>query len=70
MQKIMIIEDAPVIREELQVFLSRYGYEVQAPTEFIAIIDEVKRQQPHLILLDINLPVFDGYYLCKEIRKF
>lgn len=70
MQKIMIIEDARVIREELQVFLSRYGYEVQAPTEFIAIIDEVKRQQPHLILLDINLPVFDGYYLCKEIRKF
>ncbi len=70
MQKIMIIEDAPVIREELQIFLSRYGYEVEAPTEFMTIMDQVKQKQPHLILLDINLPVFDGYYLCKEIRKF
>lgn len=66
----MIIEDAPVIREELQIFLSRYGYEVEAPTEFMTIMDQVKQKQPHLILLDINLPVFDGYYLCKEIRKF
>ncbi|MDE5977823.1 MAG: response regulator transcription factor, partial [Turicibacter sp.] len=69
MQKIMIIEDAPVIREELQLFLTHYGYEVEAPTEFKTIINQVQKSQPHLILLDINLPIFDGYYLCKEIRK-
>lgn len=69
MQKIMIIEDAPVIREELQVFLTRYGYEVDAPSEFTTILEQFTLSQPHLILLDINLPVFDGYYLCKEIRK-
>lgn len=69
MQKIMIIEDAPVIREELQLFLTHYGYDVEAPAEFTTIIDQIKDRQPHLILLDINLPIFDGYYLCKEIRK-
>lgn len=69
MQRIMIIEDAPVIREELQLFLIHYGYDVEAPTEFSTIIDQVKDKQPHLILLDINLPIFDGYYLCREIRK-
>ncbi len=69
MQKIMIIEDAPVIREELQVFLTRYGYEVEAPSEFTTILEQFTLSRPQLILLDINLPVFDGYYLCKEIRK-
>lgn len=65
----MIIEDAPVIREELQVFLTRYGYEVEAPSEFTTILEQFTLSRPQLILLDINLPVFDGYYLCKEIRK-
>ena len=65
----MIIEDAEVIREELQIFLSRYGYEVEAPTDFSNIVEQVETIKPQLILLDINLPVFDGYYICKEIRK-
>lgn len=65
----MIIEDAEVIREELQLFLSRYGYEVEAPTDFYQILEQVEKSQPQLILLDINLPVFDGYYICREIRK-
>lgn len=65
----MIIEDTDVIREELQIFLNRYGYEVEAPTDFTNIVEQVEARQPHLILLDINLPVFDGYYICKEVRK-
>ena len=69
MEKIMIIEDAEVIREELQLFLSRYGYEVEAPTDFHQILEQIEKIQPQLILLDINLPVFDGYYICREIRK-
>ncbi len=65
----MIIEDAEVIREELQIFFSRYGYEVEAPTDFSNIVEQVETIKPQLILLDINLPVFDGYYICKEVRK-
>ena len=70
MSKIMIIEDEVTIREELKVFLTRYGYEVLVPDDFSNIIDYVKSKNPNLILLDINLPIFDGYYICREIRNF
>ena len=69
MSKIVIIEDAEKIREELKTFLIRYGYETVALTDFENIINDTLREEPDLILLDINLPVFDGYYICREIRK-
>ena len=69
MSKIIIIEDAETIREELKTFLNRYGYEVVAPTNFENIINDILREKSDLILLDINLPVTDGYYICREIRK-
>ncbi|APH15228.1 hypothetical protein NPD5_4120 [Clostridium sporogenes] len=69
MKKILIIEDDEVIRKELQNFLRKYGYEVNAPVEFNNIIQYVEKENSHLILLDINLPEFDGYYICREIRK-
>ena len=60
MSKIIIIEDEITIREELKIFLCRYGYEVVAPDDFNNIIEYVKGENPSLILLDINLPIFDG----------
>lgn len=69
MKKLMIIEDTKVIREELTSLLIKYGYEVIAPVDFENIINDIKYAKPDLILLDINLPVFDGFYICREIRK-
>lgn len=69
MRKIMIIEDNKKIRDELCVFLSRNGYECEAPEDFEDIIRNILSSEPHLLLLDINLPVFDGYHICREIRK-
>lgn len=69
MEKIIIIEDTENIREELKTFLTRYGYEVMAPTNFENIIEDIEKEEASLILLDINLPVFDGYYICREVRK-
>lgn len=69
MKKIIIIEDDEVIREELQSFLKKYGYEVEAPSDFDNIIEYANNENADLILLDINLPVFDGYYVCRAIRK-
>lgn len=69
MKKIVIIEDDEVIREELQNFLIKYGYEVKAPTDLNNIIKYVENENANLILLDINLPLYDGYYICREIRK-
>lgn len=69
MKKIIIVEDDEVIRDELQDFLKKYGYEVNAPTNFNNIIEYIEKANANLILLDINLPMYDGYYICREIRK-
>lgn len=69
MEKVIIIEDDVAIREELENLLSRYGYQVKAPTDFNNVVEFVEQEKAHIILLDINLPVFDGYYICREIRK-
>lgn len=69
MAKIVIIEDTEKIREELSIFLTRHGYEVVALTNFENILQSTLKEEPDLILLDINLPVTDGYYICREIRK-
>ena len=69
MEKIIIVEDDEIIREELQNFLSKYGYEVIAPIEFENIVEFILKENANLVLLDINLPIYDGYYICREIRK-
>lgn len=70
MYQIMIVEDDLVIQEEMSILLQSNGYAVTLLTVFSAIIDEVKSHTPHLILLDINLPVQDGFKVCSKIRTF
>jgi DNA-binding response OmpR family regulator len=68
-EKIFIIEDEEKIRRELGTFLSRYGYDVVTSDNFENIVDEALEAEPNVVLLDINLPYYDGYYICREIRK-
>ena len=67
MEKIIIVEDDEIIREELQSFLGRYGYEVVVPRELENIVEFILKENSDLVLL--NLPIYDGYYICREIRK-
>ena len=69
MGNIFIIEDDKTIREELTIFLSRYGYSCTSSTDFENIVEHALESKSNLILLDINLPYYDGYYICREIRK-
>lgn len=69
MYKIVIVEDSEFIRVELKTYLERYGYEVEAPDSFENIIEYINKSNANLILLDINLPLYDGYYICREVRK-
>lgn len=69
MKKILIIEDDEAIRNELKTFLCRYNYDALVVEKFENIIEEIKKENADLILLDINLPIFDGFYICREIRK-
>lgn len=68
--QIMIIEDDALIQGELSLLLRNNGYQVNLPKDLSAISSEVKKTHPHLILLDINLPVQDGFKICAEIRSF
>ncbi|MGV3026351.1 response regulator transcription factor [Clostridium thermobutyricum] len=67
--KIFIIEDDEKIRNELTSFLKKYNYNVSFSIDFENILEEVFKESPDIILLDINLPYYDGYYICREIRK-
>ena len=69
MAKIMIVEDNKELKDELIEFLSKYGYEAFGPDRFDSIIDYVLKEEADLILLDINLPYYDGHYICREVRK-
>ena len=67
--KVFIIEDEEKIRIELSEFLNRYGYETSYSNDFENIVEIALKSAPHIILLDINLPYYDGYYICREIRR-
>lgn len=69
MEKIMIVEDDMKIAKHLCSYIEKYGYEVVMTKDFERVIDTFRRTQPNLILLDINLPSYDGYYWCRQIRK-
>ncbi|MGE7904312.1 response regulator transcription factor [Peribacillus sp. NPDC094092] len=68
MFKIMIIEDDEKIRNIVADTLTKWRYEVVEVMEFDHILDDFEKYQPDLVLLDINLPTFDGFYWCQQIR--
>ncbi|WP_312645538.1 response regulator transcription factor [Hydrogenoanaerobacterium sp.] len=69
MYKIMIVEDDVTITEVLERQLKKWGYLVQAVANFGSVLEQFETYEPHLVLLDISLPFFNGYHWCAEIRK-
>lgn len=67
--KIIIVEDEKKLREELSSYLIKNGYETVLITDFSNVKEQVLNSYGDLVILDINLPVLDGEYLLKEIRK-
>ncbi|WP_026569417.1 MULTISPECIES: response regulator transcription factor [Sediminibacillus] len=69
MEKIMMVEDDLKIADYLSSYIEKYGYEVIIARDFEKILDTFRDVQPELLLLDINLPSYDGFYWCRQIRK-
>ena len=69
MYRILLVEDDPVIFTQVSSHLTKWGYEVQGVSDFGDVLSDVAGFEPHLVLMDIGLPFYNGYYWCGEIRK-
>lgn len=68
-EKILIVEDEPTLQETLTYNLSRQGYTVETASDGQAAIEKARQSQPDLIVLDIMLPVLDGFEVCRILRQ-
>lgn len=66
---IILVEDDPVIRSELTHLLTHYGYEVKGLTDFSNPVEDILELHGQLVLLDLTLPQFDGFYIARELRQ-
>lgn len=69
MKKILIIEDDLNVARELSISLKKWSFEVDIIKDFDNILKEVIDNKPSLILMDVNLPYYDGFYWCEKIRE-
>lgn len=69
MFKIMVIEDDVSLKNIIAECLSKWGHDVYQIENLENVIEEFKNYEPQLVLLDINLPFYDGFHWCNEIRK-
>lgn len=69
MYKILIVEDDQVIAGLVKKHLESWGYEVRCAEDFTNVLAEFAAFSPQLVLLDLKLPFYNGFYWCEEIRK-
>ena len=67
-KKILIVEDEANIRELLRLYLEREGYTVLEAENGVEGIKKWKSDKPDMLLLDVMMPVMDGWAVCREIR--
>ncbi|TKI57589.1 response regulator transcription factor [Brevibacillus antibioticus] len=69
MSIIMIVEDDPKINQLLQEQLEKYGFQTVNVEHFDRVMEVFTQSRPDLVLLDVNLPKFDGFYWCRQMRQ-
>lgn len=69
MYKILIVEDDTTISSIIKDKLRHWGYEAETVSDYSNVFSEFIAFKPHLILMDINLPYYDGFYWCSVIRQ-
>lgn len=69
MYKLLIVEDEMNIASTLKDHLEKYGYHCLVVENFQKVLEYFHEFQPHLVIMDITLPAFDGYYWCRKIRQ-
>lgn len=67
--RLLLVEDDSVIAGEMKRHLERWGYEVVCAEDFGNVLGTFAACSPHLVLMDIGLPFYNGYYWCAQIRQ-
>ncbi len=69
MDRIYVVEDEPRLRLELGSILEKNGYECIFAEAFGSVTEDILKAAPDLVLLDLSLPVHDGFYICRRLRE-
>lgn len=69
MYRIFLVEDDPIIAGEVEKHLEQWGWQVVRVQDFSRVLEEFAACDPQLVLLDIGLPYYNGFYWCQQIRK-
>lgn len=69
MYRIMMVEDDPIISQEVKNFLEQWGYQVNLTADFQNVLEQFIQDEPQLVLLDVTLPFYNGFYWCQKIRE-
>ena len=69
MHKILIVEDDNTIAERLASHLKKWNYKTVCVRDFKNVMEEFKKTDPQLVILDIGLPFYNGFYWCSELRR-
>lgn len=67
--KILIVEDDPAIAGVVRSQVDAWGYEGAVVEDFQNVLEQFLQWKPQMVLLDISLPFYDGYYWCRKIRE-
>ncbi len=69
MNKIIIVEDDDIIAKLIEKNLINWGYDVKRVENFDKVMEDFEEFAPNLVIMDVTLPFYNGYYWCREIRK-
>lgn len=69
MYKILMIEDDPAIAKAMQRYIERWNHQVLCVRDFRNIMRDFVDFDPHMVLVDVMLPFYNGYHWCTQIRK-
>lgn len=68
MYRILLVEDDIDLSKEIALALEKWGFKVGLIDDFEVVLDEFIDRKPDVVLLDVNLPLYNGFYWCEKIR--
>ena len=69
MYRLLVVEDDVRIAQEIQKQALAWGMDCRITTDFRKVFEDFVKYEPHIVLMDIRLPFFNGYHWCAEIRR-